>query len=269
MEFKRIISVAIGLPIVILVLIIGNKYLIDAAVSIAAMVSLHEFYKVFSKKANPIKWIGYLSAVPIIFIHFIPLNLLAEFYVIMLLAMLLIAFIQSIATKMKYNINDIAITFIGIVYVVLFLSFVSLIAGMEKGKMYIWIIFIIPWLTDTFAYYIGRKIGKHKMSQISPKKSWEGAIAGVFGAVASMMLYTYICNSFFGASICYLNAVIITIFLSIISQIGDFAASSIKRYAEVKDFGNLLPGHGGLLDRIDSIVFCAPFLYFSLLLFIK
>ncbi|MDO5557170.1 MAG: phosphatidate cytidylyltransferase [Clostridia bacterium] len=266
MDIKRIISAAIGLPLILLVLFIGNKYLMDIVISVTSIICLYEFYKAFSKKVKPIKWIGYVFAVSIMFIHLLPQNFLAEIYIGMLLLAILIAFIQCVVSKMKYNILDIAVTFIGIMYVVLSLSFISLISGMNNGNVYIWIVFIIPWMTDTFAYFIGKRIGKHKISTISPKKSWEGAIGGLLGAVIGMSIYLFIINRITQVEIHYISVIICTLLISIISQIGDFAASTIKRYVEVKDFGNLLPGHGGLLDRIDSIIFCAPFIYFILTL---
>lgn len=106
--------------------------------------------------------------------------------------------------------------------------------------------------------------GKHKFTKISPNKSIEGCIGGTVGAVILMILYTYICNTFFGMSIHYIYIGIISIILSIIAQIGDLTASSIKRYIGIKDFGDLIPGHGGMLDRIDSVIFVAPFAYFLL-----
>ena len=122
-------------------------------------------------------------------------------------------------------------------------------------------VFVISLSTDTFAYLIGRRFGKHKFSKISPKKSIEGSVAGVIGAVVVTLVYTWIANNFWGLEYSYLTIAIIAIVLSIISQIGDFVASAIKRFVDVKDYGNLLPGHGGLLDRLDSLLFLAPFIY--------
>ena len=109
--------------------------------------------------------------------------------------------------------------------------------------------------TDTFAYIIGKRFGKHKFSEVSPKKSIEGCIAGIVGAVIIALIYTYAINSIKGFEYSYIYITIFTIILSIIGQIGDFAASSIKRYVDVKDYSNLIPGHGGMLDRIDSLMF--------------
>ena len=122
-------------------------------------------------------------------------------------------------------------------------------------------ILIAAWGTDVFAYLIGKKFGKHKFSKVSPKKSIEGCIAGTIGAVLIMILYTFILNTYFQFNYSYIYIIIIGIVLSLIGQIGDFSASCIKRYVDIKDYSNLLPGHGGMLDRIDSVLFLAPFAY--------
>ena len=141
-----------------------------------------------------------------------------------------------------------------------------MIYGSENGKLYIWYLVFIAWGTDVFAYFVGRAIGKHKFSKISPNKSIEGCIAGTVGAVLLSLAYTFVLNKFFNYSINYLIILGMSFVLSMIGQIGDFSASSIKRYTGIKDFGNLIPGHGGMLDRFDSFIFIAPFAYFLLLL---
>ena len=174
---------------------------------------------------------------------------------------LLILFAQVIATEMKTTFKDIAYTFLGIFYVVFFMIFVALIDGMKDGKILIWYAIIAAWGTDIFAYFIGKNFGKHKFSKVSPKKSIEGCIAGTVGAILLMLLYTYVANTFWGMNYSYGFIAMISVILSLIGQIGDFAASSIKRYVDIKDFSNLIPGHGGMLDRIDSLIFLAPFAY--------
>ncbi len=125
--------------------------------------------------------------------------------------------------------------------------------------------FFSAWMTDIFAYFVGSKLGKHKLCpKISPKKSVEGAIGGVLGAVLLNVLLLFIFNKFFfegSSKISYVAVVILSIVLSIISMFGDLAASTIKRNFGIKDFGNLLPGHGGIMDRFDSALFVLPVLY--------
>ena len=134
----------------------------------------------------------------------------------------------------------------------------------KNGKILIWYVFVCAWGTDVFAYIVGRTIGKHKFSQVSPNKSIEGCIGGIIGAVIISLLFTYVLNVFFMLKFSYILVIGIAICLSIVGQIGDFAASSIKRYVGIKDFSNLIPGHGGMLDRLDSVIFIAPFAYILL-----
>ena len=130
--------------------------------------------------------------------------------------------------------------------------------------------FFAAWMTDIFAYFVGSKFGKHKLCpKISPKKSVEGAIGGVVGAVLLNTLLLFIFKTFFfeGESILsYITVIVLSLILSVVSMFGDLAASTIKRNFGIKDFGKLLPGHGGIMDRFDSALFVMPVLYASIFL---
>lgn len=130
--------------------------------------------------------------------------------------------------------------------------------------------FFAAWMTDIFAYFVGSKFGKHKLCpKISPKKSVEGAIGGVVGAVLLNTLLLFIFKTFFfeGESILsYITVIVLSLILSVVSMFGDLAASTIKRNFGIKDFGKLLPGHGGIMDRFDSTLFVMPVLYASIFL---
>ncbi len=161
---------------------------------------------------------------------------------------------------------------LGICYIPLMLIYLSLVRDMEldnglNGKILIWFVLIASWGSDIFAYFIGRHFGKHKLTEVSPNKTVEGAVAGVVGAILLGIVYAVLCNTIWNTGINYLLVGCIMAVLSIVGQIGDLAASSIKRYCEIKDFSELIPGHGGMLDRIDSIIFVLPFAFilFSLL----
>ena len=173
-------------------------------------------------------------------------------------------FVRIIASNMKITIYDAAITVLGIIYIVGFMVFLPLTVGLENGKLLVWYSIIAAWGTDTFAYLVGKAMGKHKFTEISPKKTLEGCLGGLLGGVILTVGFTYVLNTYFDYNISYLYISLVSMFLSIIGQIGDLAASTIKRYAGVKDFGRLIPGHGGMLDRLDSIIFVAPFAYFFL-----
>ena len=258
---KRILTGIIGFPIVAAILIFANQHILDIIFSIVALISLYEYYKCFEKKAKPVKWIGYLLALSISLLHFIPTELVLNNLYIIIPILISILFLHIIITDMKININDIAISLFGIFYIVFFILFIPLVSSMNNGRILIWYIFFAAWGTDIFALFTGITIGKHKFSKISPNKTIEGCIGGTIGAVILIIVYTLVCNTYFEMSINYIYISFAGVILSVLSQIGDFAASSIKRYVGVKDFGNLFPGHGGMIDRIDSIIFIAPFAY--------
>lgn len=177
---------------------------------------------------------------------------------------IVLLFINIIVTEMSIKPKDIFATFFGICYIIGFIIFLPLLYSVPNGKFLIWYILIAAWGTDTFAYAVGMRFGKHKLTAISPKKSIEGSIGGTIGAAIIALIYTAIIQKYINLDISYLYVGITTLALSILSQLGDLSASSIKREMEIKDYGNLIPGHGGMLDRIDSIIFVAPFAYFLL-----
>ena len=264
MDIQRITSSLLGFPLVLLILLIGDKVVVDIALSAIALLAMSEYFNAVSKVSKPVKWVGYVSCFSIAIIHIVPETYLKTIITLGVPTILLILFAHVIATDMKITFKDIAYTFIGIFYVVFFIMFVAFIDGMPNGKILIWYVFACAWGTDVFAYIVGRTIGKHKFSQVSPNKSIEGCIGGIIGAVAISLLFTYAFNTLFALNFSYLIITGIAICLSIVGQIGDFAASSIKRYVGIKDFSNLIPGHGGMLDRIDSVIFIAPFAYMLL-----
>ena len=261
MDIKRITSGLLGFPLVLIVLLIGNVYVVDVALAIIAILAMDEYFNAIAKIAKPVRWIGYLSCMSIALIHVIPETYLLPMAILAIPTLLLVLFIQVIITEMKTNFKDIAYTLFGILYVVMLLMFFAKINGMENGNILIWYAIFAAWGTDIFAYFIGKHFGKHKFSKISPNKSIEGCIAGTIGGILIMLIYTYIANTFWGMQYSYIVIGIVGFVLSIIGQVGDFAASSIKRYVDIKDYSNLIPGHGGMLDRIDSLIFLAPFAY--------
>ena len=264
MKLKRILTGIIGLPIVALILMFGNIYIIDTLFCIVSIIAIHEFLKAFNKQSKPLKILSYLTCLIILFLHIIPKEYLGFTLAITVACIIAISFIKIIITNMKTKLSDVMVTFFGIGYIVFFLSFLPLLYGSDNGKYLIWYVLIAAWGTDTCAYFVGSKFGRNKLSKISPKKSIEGAIGGIVGAIIISFIYTICINNFAGLNISYLYIIPISTLLSVLSQLGDVSASAIKRTVEIKDFGNLIPGHGGILDRIDSIIFIAPFAYFLL-----
>ena len=261
MDLKRISSSIIVTVALIIMLLIQNNIITGMLFMLIAIVAMHEYLGAISKVCKPIKWIGYVSCIMVATINLIPEQYLLQVLMISIPSVLLILFAHVIATDMKITFKDIAYTLLGICYIPVFIMFLSLVDGMNNGKILLGYIFIAAWGTDVFAYCLGIKIGKHKFSKVSPKKSIEGCISGTVGAIIITLIYTAILINCFAFEYSYLMFGISALVLSLIGQMGDFSASCIKRYVDIKDYSNLLPGHGGMLDRIDSVLFIAPFAY--------
>ena len=261
MDIKRLTSGLLGFPLVLLVLLIGDKIVVDIALSIIALLAMSEYFNAIAKVSKPVRWLGYLSCFSIAFIHVVPKEYLN---MIGVPTILIVLFAQVVATEMRTTFKDIAYTFIGIFYVVFFIMFVAFIDGMPNGKILIWYVILAAWGTDIFAYFAGYLFGKHKLiPKVSPKKTIEGSIGGILGSTLVCLGFGYYFN---------LNLTMIILlgfFGSIIAQMGDLFASSIKRYVGIKDYGKLIPGHGGVLDRFDSVILVAPFVYSVINLFIQ
>ena len=275
MDLKRIITSVIGLPLVVIILVLGNKYIMDLALMIIAIICMKEYLGVVEKVSHPIKWVAYLSTIMVLMVAFLSNQITMTVVAFSIPVILLILFLKVIITNMETTFKDVAYTFIGIGYITVCVMFLSLIRGLDYGKIILGYTIMIAWSTDICAYLIGKRFGKHKFSKISPKKSIEGCIAGICGAIVFTLVYVLIVNivggedilslitgktlPFVGAS--YIFVAIASLVFSAISQVGDFIASSIKRFSDTKDYGNLLPGHGGMLDRVDSLIFIAPFVF--------
>ena len=264
MNLKRILTSLIGFPIVVLLIALGNAPIIDFAIMIVAIICMYEYLGIISKVCNPIRWVAYLSTILVFLVSVVPREIMKYVLLFLVPATLLILFLHIIISDMKVTFKDVAYTFLGIAYVTGFIAFIGLIVIQERGKLALGYTLMTAWATDVFGYTTGKIMGKQHFSKVSPKKTIEGCIGGIFGAVIVGFIYAIIASKT-GAiqlnGIKYLYAIIIPLVLSIVSQVGDFTESCIKRFADVKDSGHILPGHGGMLDRIDSVIFIAPFVY--------
>lgn len=264
-KISRILSGAIIFAAALIIFIFGNVYTVDIVLCIVALRCVYELSKTFEKKEHkPIKWVTYVACIPIALMHIVPVKNLMFTELIIPIAVVLCFMDLIFRKENKRTALDVTITVFEILYIVVFLSIFSKIRAMENGKYLIWYVFISAWLTDVFALYTGKAFGKHHFTSISPNKTIEGCIGGLAGAVIGCELYTILLSNLGIVQFGYVEIIIYALFLSAIGQIGDLAASSIKRYAGVKDFSNLIPGHGGMLDRIDSIIFIVPLAYIIL-----
>lgn len=264
---RRIVSAAIGIVILLAVLLLKNDIVFNIAVVIVSIIGLNEFYNSVRKVGiKPIELPGYICCLLLGLIGFIDSEKI--FLPVMILIIPILFFVFSaiyVFSQLKLKFIDVAVSIMGIIYIPLIMVFLILTWQMKNGYLFIWYIIGGAWMTDTFAYFIGIAIGKHKFSKISPNKSIEGCIAGLIGGAVFYGLYSYYLNTKQIAEIGEeLNIALMTFFgaiISIISQIGDFTASAIKRQCEIKDFSNIMPGHGGILDRFDSLIMISPFVY--------
>lgn len=167
-----------------------------------------------------------------------------------------------IGRDVKSGLLDSAVVAFGVFYIAWLLSHMILIRGLEEGPYLIFFLFLVTWANDTAAYYTGKLIGKHQMSRkISPTKTWEGAAGGLLASMAAAL----ICRAWFLPSLHVSDALALGVLLGLMAPLGDLCESVMKRSAGVKDSGRLIPGHGGILDRIDSLIFTTPTFYYYLL----
>ena len=170
-----------------------------------------------------------------------------------------LVFSELLISQTKLPFDKIAITFMAGIVVPLMLGALVRLISLREGRFYILIPFVIAFLSDPGAYFAGCFFGKHKLAPvISPKKTVEGLVGGVAGAIVGMVLYCVVLQFGFGFKVNYGFAVIYGIFGSLAAVFGDLCFSAIKRQTGIKDYGNLIPGHGGVLDRFDSMTIVAP-----------
>jgi phosphatidate cytidylyltransferase len=268
----RVVSGIIGIALLIVVVSFGEVAL-GIAVFLLALLGVNEFYDAAAHAGyKPIKAIGFIACAGVLLIGlngninwvstYVDLFKSIIYFSFCIFGIIVILFAIMIFLHDKYTLNDIALTVFGIFYVVFLFAFIILTRNLVNGKFLIWLVFIGAFATDTAAYFTGSYLGRIKfLPAISKNKTLEGAIGGVIGCIVVTALYGMFINRY----IPYIplhHYIIIGILNGVISQIGDWAASAIKRYVNIKDYGSIMPGHGGVLDRFDSILFTAPVVYF-------
>jgi len=266
----RILLAVVAIPIVVNIILWGEIGVV-IFVSILTAIGFYEFMKITQTQIRLFPQVA-------LFVWLVFANWLVYFFgESMLLYSILVGFlITTFSAVFRKDAalasSRVVFTFFGVMYVSLFNYFIlirefELLKYLNYRQAATWILFVfaVIWICDTAAYFLGATFGKHKMSPvISPNKSWEGFIAGlVFGCVAAWVFH------FFGLKdISVLNLVAMAFVISLVGQLGDFVESIFKRRFGVKDSSNIIPGHGGVLDRFDSLLYALPATYYMLVLFI-
>lgn len=258
----RLIS---GIILVLLSIVIVGQggALLFGVTALISIIGLFELYRVLKIEKKSLAIVGYATACTYYGILWFEGQ---RYMTLMIIASLMVMMALYVFTFPKYKTEEITGAFFGVCYVPVMLSFLYQTRDMSDGGYLVWLIFLSSWGCDTCAYCSGMLLGRHKLAPVlSPKKSIEGAVGGVLGAALLGFIYARL----FGGRMSELDTpqascAIACAIAAVISQIGDLAASAIKRNHEVKDYGHLIPGHGGILDRFDSMIFTAPAIYFAL-----
>ena len=253
---------------------LGGAYLI-ALLLVVSIIGLYEFYHAVgllegTKRIDLITGIGYVfTAAYYVLMYFFHEDL---FFLVFVCVMLFLVVLASyVFTFPKYHARSIVCVFYGFFYVSVMLSFIYLTRSLDDGIYIVWLIFFSSWFCDVFAYLTGMLLGRHKLAPVlSPKKSVEGAVGGVVVPAVCGGIYGYFAGPHLDLGFPPVWAfAILCAAGAIVSQVGDLSASAVKRNYEIKDYGTLIPGHGGILDRFDSVIFTAPMIYFIAVCFIR
>ncbi len=262
---KRIVTSIIAFPVLCALVVLGGLWL-KIGICALSVVALWELYNAAFGKFKAISVCGFAASV----VYVVTIGFVWRFSFI---SIIFIGFIFCVLIFLVFRhedntVFDGAIVVFGFFYVTMMMSTIYLVREGRAGAYFVWLVFISAWGSDTGAYFVGRLLGKHKLAPIlSPKKTIEGAIGGVLVAGLIALIYGLFLNSAFSVDNvnlvtgCCLTGLVGAVF----SQIGDLSASAIKRNTGVKDYGNILPGHGGILDRFDSVLFTAPVVYIMMI----
>lgn len=264
--FKTRLLSGILLVIIALVTVIGGGDILFATLVIISLIGMTELYKIVDVHNKLLGVVGYVAALGYYALLRLDMKNAIMMLIIGFLVILMGVYVFSFP---KYRAEQVMAVFFGMFYVAVMLSYVYQTRMLAQGVFLVWLVFICSWGCDTCAYCVGMLIGKHKMApKLSPKKSVEGGIGGIVGAALLGAAYAAIVNHFAPqANADVLSYALICGVGGAISQIGDLAASAIKRNHEIKDYGRLIPGHGGVLDRFDSVIFTAPIIFYLVVAF--
>lgn len=248
-------------------------FLFDLLIAMIAFMEMIRITKVRPAQGGPcgLEYVGYAGILAYFILHYFAGT---EVYVMSTIVMTIMGMLLIyVLTFPKYGAGQVMAAVFSFVYAPILLSYIYLTREMPQGRYLVWLIFCASWACDTSAYCVGKLFGRHKLAPIlSPKKSVEGAVGGIAGAALVGFLYAYLLlklgNTGLMEEILWAFPLISGLG-SILSQLGDLAASGIKRNFDTKDYGTLIPGHGGIMDRFDSVCVTAPLIYYLSLLLLQ
>jgi phosphatidate cytidylyltransferase len=264
MGIKRVLTSIVLIPVLYVIVWKLPPIYFTGLVVVAAVIGQYEFYRMAqSKGIKPLTILGMVLGVLIVtggFYGHSRFDTGQAFFIAFCLLAIMITRLFS-TRPVEGAVEDIAITLLGIFYVAMLFGFQLAIYREVDGKRWLAFMYLLIWASDTGAYYIGSSLGKRKLyPKISPKKSVEGLIGGMLAAAGVALL----CRVWFLPSVGIQEAAVLGLVLAVTGTLGDLVESLFKRSAGVKDSGSLIPGHGGILDRMDSMLFAAPVLYYYL-----
>ena len=277
---KRVITAIVAICVLIPCLILSDTVIFPIACSIVALIALYEITGCIGVRK---KWLisgmtflygALVSAV--VTAYFVGVKNSAEFYSIFSMEKVVVmvfgatfAYIFLTCCFTMLSLGEIkflqaAELITWTLYIMIGIMSIALLRRQGDAGVYLYgLIFIGAWMTDTGAYFVGVLFGKHKLiPKVSPKKTIEGAFGGILGCIVGFVLYGFIIQSICDVKVNYVAMIVLATVIAVVSQFGDLVASYIKREREIKDFGFIFPGHGGVLDRFDSIIAVAPTIYF-------
>lgn len=269
----RVIS-GIVLVIAALITILSGGYFLAAVLLVLSLIGYCELMKAcgLSQEKSGGRGLMAVGCTGILLYYLLLVFTTNRTYLFLAILMILIGYMfLYVLTFPRYRSEQIMSAMFHVIYAPVMLSCIYLVRSLPYGKYSVWMIFISSWICDTCAYLVGVFFGRHKLApKLSPKKSIEGAIGGVAGSAIVGALYGYFVveQAITEQQITWIFVVISGVG-AVISQIGDLAASAIKRNHEIKDYGKLIPGHGGVMDRFDSVIFTAPMIYLLVLVLIR
>lgn len=262
MFWTRLAS-GIVLVVIALATIITGGPVLAVTLLLVSLVGVHELYRVFQvedEKISPLALCGYAAVI----LYYALLFWQQQAYTMMgVTGLLILLMAVYVFTYPRYRAGQVTAAFFGVIYVAVMLSCIYQLRIMEDGVYLVWLVFFASWGCDTCAYCVGKLFGRHKMTpKLSPKKSVEGAAGGVAGAALLGAIYGAAVGGRMSGDGYVLEFAVICAVGGLISMVGDLAASAIKRNYDIKDYGTLIPGHGGIMDRFDSVIFIAPVIYY-------